>query len=110
MTDTYIWIAVAIIALVTAGIRFLPFIMFRTSGKTPGFIDKLGKMLPQAIMAMLVVFCLKDMKFVVVGDWLPALLACVVVGILHIWKRNTLLSILVGTITYMMLVQFVFPV
>ena len=109
MTDTYIWTAVAIIALATAAIRFLPFVMFRASGKTPAVINKLGKMLPQAIMGMLVIYCLKDTSFAGLDGWLPALLGCVVVGAVHIWKRNTLLSILVGTITYMFLVQFVFP-
>lgn len=108
MTDTYVWTAVAVIALVTAALRFLPFAVFRGEKKTPRIIEKLGKMLPYAIMGMLVVYCLKDVRFTDAADFLPALIGCLIVGALYVWKRNTLLSILVGTLSYMVLVQIVF--
>ena len=108
MTNTQVWYAIAIIVLVTALTRFLPFILLSNSKKTPKIIDKLGKLLPFAIMGMLVVYCLKDISFTSVSGFLPAIIGCIIVAALYIWKRNTLLSIIVGTVSYMLLVQFVF--
>ena len=108
MHDAYIWCAVAVMALVTALLRFLPFLIWGSTGKTPGIIDHLGKVLPCAVMGMLVVYCLKDTSFSSLGGFLPQVIACGVVAVLHIWKRNTLLSILGGTVCYMLLVQLVF--
>lgn len=108
MNDLYLWSAVAVIALVTAGIRYLPFIVFGRGRSVPGIIDKLGKMLPYSIMGMLVVYCLKDVEFKDVEGYLPSVIACMVVGVLYVWKRNTLVSIVLGTISYMLLVQIVF--
>ena len=108
MTDLHLWLLIAVIALVTAGIRFLPFAVFRGEGRTPRLIDKLGRLLPYAVMGMLVVYCLKDVEVIRVGGFLPELIACLVVGGLYVWKRNTLISIVVGTVCYMLLVQLVF--
>lgn len=108
MGETYIWYAVAVMALVTAVLRFLPFLIWGSSQKTPKIIEKLGRLLPYAIMGMLVVYCLKDVSFASVGGFLPQLMACALVGVLYVWKRNTLLSILSGTLCYMLLVQLVF--
>ena len=108
MSDTRIWLAVVVIALVTALIRFLPFIIFNGSRNTPKLIEKLSKTLPYAIMAMLVVYCLKGMSFASMAGFVPSLIACAVVAALHLWKRNTLISIACGTIGYMLLVQLVF--
>lgn len=108
MTDLQVWISIAVIALVTAGLRFLPFLIFTGERKTPRFIEKLSRTLPFAIMAMLVVYCLKGIHFTDIAGFLPELISCGVVGLLHIWKRNTLLSILCGTVCYMLLVQLVF--
>ncbi len=105
---SYIWTAVAIIALVTALTRFLPFAIFRDEEKVPRFIRKLGRILPYAVMGMLVVYCLKDVTFYAVSSWLPTAISCLVVAILYIWKRNTLLSILSGTLCHVILVQMVF--
>ena len=108
MTDFRTWITVAVISLVTILLRFLPFLIFRGNRKTPAIIEKLGRILPYAIMGMLVVYCLKDMDFSGVSGFLPQIIACAVVGVLYIWKRNTLVSIVCGTICYMVLVQVVF--
>ena len=108
MNDAQVWYAIAIIVLVTALTRFLPFILLSGGKKTPKFIDKLGGLLPYAIMGMLVVYCLKDVTFTSFGGFLPSLISCVTVVLLHVWKRNTLLSIIAGTICYMLLVQLVF--
>ena len=102
-----VWI-VAVAALVTMATRFLPFLIFRGDKKTPDIIVYLGKVLPYAIMGMLVVYCLKDVHFLSAPYGIPELLGCVAVAILHLWKRNTLLSIGVGTVFYMVLVQLIF--
>lgn len=108
MSDLHTWLTVAVIALVTAAIRFLPFIVFNGNRKTPQIIEKLGKVLPYAIMGMLVVYCLKGVNFAAVSNFVPPLIACLVVGVLYVWKRSTLISIISGTLCYMVLVQMVF--
>ena len=100
--------AVAVAALVTMALRFLPFIIFRGDRETPAYITYLGKVLPFAIMGMLVVFCLKGVSFAAAPYGIPEFLACGAVAALHMWKRNTLLSITGGTVLYMVLVQLVF--
>ena len=99
---------VAVVALVTAFLRFLPFLIFGENRTTPPLIAYLGKVLPFAIMGMLVVYCLKDVTFLSGSFGIPEAIGCAVVALLHIWKRNTLLSIGAGTVCYMLLVQFVF--
>ena len=107
MFDIHAALLVAVVALVTIGLRFLPFAIFR-SRETPKFIAYLGKVLPFAIMGMLVVYCLRSMNFSSAGAFLPEVLACGAVVAIHVCKRNTLLSILSGTVLYMVLVQLVF--
>ena len=108
MTNTGIFLSILVASLVTIALRALPFILFNKNGKTPKVITRLGKYLPFAIMALLVVYCFKDASFIAYPYCIPELVAAVVVVILHILKRNTLLSISVGTVLYMILVQFVF--
>lgn len=98
---------ILVIALVTALLRFLPFIIF-SNKETPKFISFLGKYLPYAIMGMLVVYCLKDVSVVQAPHGIPELIAIVVTALLHLWKKNTLLSVVTGTVLYMVLIQFVF--
>lgn len=102
-----VWLIV-VAALVTMATRFLPFLIFGNSKKTPDLIVYLGKVLPYAIMGMLVVYCMKDVAFLTAPYGIPELLGCAVVAALHLWKRNSLLSIGVGTVFYMVLVQLVF--
>lgn len=99
---------IAVIVLVTIGLRFLTFLIFGENRKTPPLIAHLGQVLPFAIMGMLVVYCLKDMTLTAAPFGIPEIIGCIVVAGLHIWKRNTLLSIGAGTVCYMLLVQFVF--
>ena len=99
---------IAVAALTTMATRFLPFLIFSNSEKTPPIITYLGKVLPCAIMGMLVVYCMKDVRFLAAPFGAPELIGCAVVALLHIWKRNSLLSIGVGTVCYMLLVQLVF--
>ena len=100
-------ILIIVMAVVTFAIRALPFLVF--NGKeTPEFINYLGKYLPYSIMAMLVVYCLKDLKVAERPHGLPEITAVIVTALLHVWKRNTLLSIILGTVCYMVLTRFVF--
>ena len=101
-------LTIAVISLVTIGLRFLPFLIFGENRKTPPIIAHLGQVLPYAIMGMLVVYCLKDVRLTAAPFGIPHAIGCAVVALLHIWKRNTLLSIGGGTLCYMLLVQFVF--
>lgn len=108
MPDLHSALMIAVIALVTAALRFLPFWIFNENRKTPPMISYLGQVLPYAIMGMLVVYCLKDVSFSAAPFGIPEAIGCAVVTVLHIWKRNTLLSIGAGTICYMLMVQFLF--
>lgn len=104
----YVVLVIVVIASVTALLRFLPFLIFNGNRSVPKVIHYLGMVLPYSIMAMLVVYCLKGISFVTYSDWLPELISVIGVVILHVWKRNTLLSIIGGTACYMLLIRFVF--
>ena len=98
---------VAVVAAVTIALRFAPFLLLR-GRETPKFIAYLGRVLPYAIMGMLVVYCLRGVSFSAVSTWVPQAISVALVVGLHIWKGNTLLSIIAGTACYMVLVQVVF--
>ena len=104
MDKTHVVLTIAVASLVTVGLRFLPILIF-SKRQTPPVISYLGKVLPYAVMGMLVVYCLKDMT---APFGIPELLGCAAVALLHIWKRSTLPSIGGGTAVYMLLVNFVF--
>ena len=97
---------VAAMAVVTLVLRFLPFVAFRNA--IPPYISYLGEVLPPAIIGMLVVYCLKDVRLTAAPFGIPEVIGVATVALLHIWKRNTLLSIGAGTVCYMLLVQLVF--
>lgn len=101
-------ILIAVMTLVTMATRFLPFLIFGEKRETPPLVTYLGQVLPFAIMGMLVVYCLKDVAFLSAPFGAPEILGCAIVAMLHLWKRNSLLSIGVGTVCYMLMVQFVF--
>ena len=77
-------------------------------GEPPKVVLYLGKYLPPAVIAMLIVYCLRGVTFTAPAGWAPALIAAAAVAALHLWKKNNLLSILGGTVLYMVLVQAVF--
>ena len=108
MTLTEQLLTIAILALGTMSSRFLPFLIFRDNKPTPKYIQYLGKALPAAIFGMLVVYCLKSVNVLAYSYGLPELIAILVTVGLHLWKRQTLLSIAGGTVCYMLLVQLVF--
>lgn len=101
-----------IIILTVAAITFLtrlaPFALFTNGRPTPKSILYLGSVLPPTIMAILVVYCMRWVKVAAFPFGLPELIASACVVLLHLWRRNTLLSILAGTAVYMVLVQLVF--
>ena len=99
-------ILIAVMAIVTMLLRFLPFMIFRKD--TPEYISYLGQVLPAALIGMLVIYCLKDTSFMEAPHGLPELISAGIVVALQAWKRNSLLSILSGTVIYMLLVQLIF--
>ena len=105
MTDQII--KIIIMSAVTILLRFLPFLIFRGDKKTPDFIAYLGKVLPYSIMGMLVVFCLKSVDFKSGVHGIPEIVSILVIVLAHWWKKNTILSILAGTICYVVIVNFI---
>ena len=108
MNNLHSVLLVVVISFVTMLLRFLPLWIFGNGKQTPQLIQYLGKVLPYAIMGMLVVFCLKGVSLISAPFGLPELIACAVVVGLHVWRRNTAISIVGGTVIYMLLVQLVF--
>ena len=108
MTLTQQIITVAMVVLGTAVTRFLPFLLFPAGRPTPRYVQYLGKVLPAAVFGLLVVYSLKDVSILTGSHGIPELISIVLVIVLHVWKRQMLLSIAGGTVCYMLLVQFVF--
>ena len=100
------FLLIAVMAIVTILLRFLPFLVFRK--QVPPYISYLGKVLPAAIIGMLVIYCFKDTTLTAHPFGIPELIAAACVVGLQVWKRNSLISILTGTVVYMLLVQLVF--
>jgi len=102
----YSALLVAVMSAVTILLRAAPFLVFKN--RTPAYVRYLGQVLPAAIIGMLVVYCLKDTELMSAPFGAPELIAGLLVVWLHTWKRNILLSILAGTIAYMLLTQLIF--
>ena len=98
---------IAVCALCTLFERAFPSLIFRGK-EVPEIVRYLGRVLPMAIMATLVMYCLKGITFSSVAGFAPMLIASAVTALLHLWKRSTMLSICGGTICYMVLIQMVF--
>ena len=107
MTQAQALITVGIIAAVTLLTRALPFVLFPDGRRTPPVILYLGRVLPYAIIGMLIVYCLKDTQLGTAPHGLPELFGVAGVAALYLWRRNTLLAIGGGTVLYMLLVQFI---
>lgn len=108
MSDTYVLLVIIAAAGVTCLIRFAPFVLFDRGEQLPNWIQYLGNSLPPAIMSVLLVYCLRGIDFTEGTYGLPELISVLAVVLLHLWKRNTLLSIGVGTALYMVFIQVVF--
>ena len=101
-------ITIAMVVLGTMLTRFLPFLVFPEGKETPKYVQYLGKALPGAVFGLLVVYSLKSVSLIAYPHGLPELIALAFVVVLHLWKRQMLLSIAGGTVLYMLLVQMVF--
>ena len=100
--------SIAVMALVTFLTRAMPFLLFDRGDPPPRIVLYLGRVLPPAIIAMLIVYCLKGVSFAGPAGWVPSVLAGVTAVLLHLWKGNDLISIFGATVLYMVLVQGVF--
>lgn len=108
MTLTQQIVTIAMVVLGTMLTRFLPFLIFPPGKPTPKFILYLGKVLPGAVFGLLVIYCLKNVSILSGTHGIPELISIALTVVLHLWKRQMLLSIAGGTVCYMLLVQLVF--
>ena len=98
---------ILVCAIVTYLLRGAPFLIFGGKRQTPAFVSWLGKILPYSVMGMLLVYCLKDVSVTSAPFGIPELIACAVVVVLHVWRRNSLISIGFGTVSYMIIVALI---
>ncbi|MFU0789123.1 MAG: Branched-chain amino acid transport protein AzlD [Virgibacillus proomii] len=101
-------IIISMVILGTMLTRFIPFILFPPEKSTPKYVEYLGKVLPSAVIGLLVIYCFRNVSFTSGSHGIPELIAVGVVVILHFWKKNMFLSIAGGTIVYMTMIQAVF--
>ncbi len=101
-------ITIGVIILATVIMRFLPFVLFPDNKPTPKFIHYLGKVLPPAVFGFLVVYALKNVNLLQGSHGIPEAIAILITALAHLWKKQMLISISLGTVSYMLLVQFVF--
>ena len=106
MTGTvYFWVAIAVSAVITFGLRALPFVLFRGRRSMPDWMKRLGQILPSAIMAVLIVYCLRGAKSNLFGTGIPGIAAVLVVAVSYKWKHNTFISIIAGTAVYLVMLR-----
>lgn len=103
-----LFLTILVIAAGTVFTRFLPFVLFPPHREVPAFVKRLQLLLPSAVIGLLVVYCLRNVELLAPGHGLPEGIALAVLVALHLWRKNTLLSIGGGTAVYMLLVQLVF--
>ena len=108
MTNLQVFVSIVVMAAVTLLTRALPFLLFDRGDHPPKIVLYLGRVLPPAIIAMLIVYCLKGISFAAPAGWVPSAVAGLAAVLLHLWKGNDLLSIFGATVLYMVLVQAVF--
>jgi Predicted branched-chain amino acid permeases (azaleucine resistance) len=108
LTPGQTFIIICMITIGTMITRFLPFIVFQGTNLNNSYISYLGQVLPYSVIGLLVVYCLKSVNFKSPTYWIPEAIAVICIIALQYWKENSLLSIGVGTVIYMLLVQFVF--
>lgn len=99
---------IIVIAVVTLFTRAIPFLIFSGQGETPKYVVYIGKVLPAAVIGMLIIYCVKNVSVLKLPYGIPEVISIITVASLHTWKRNNLISILGGTVLYMFLIQFVF--
>lgn len=97
---------ITVVALITMLIRFAPFLLFPAGRKTPSFVLYLGRVLPYAVIAMLVVYCFRGLGAAPSNTLLAELVSTALVVGSYVWKRNSILSIVGGTLCYILLINF----
>lgn len=107
--EIYALLVILVTAMCTLLTRLVPFAAFGSSRPVPEVVRYLGRILPPAIMATLLIYCLRSVRPLLGNHGLPELLGVAITALLHLWKRNTLISIAGGTAAYMLLIRFVFP-
>lgn len=107
MTLTEQIITIGLCALATMATRFIPFMVFNEKRKTPEFIEYIGKYLPLAVFSMLIVYCLKDVNLFAGTHGVPEAVAIVCTILIHLWRKNMLISIASGTVIYMILIRVI---
>ena len=108
MTNTEVFLTILAIAGGTLFTRALPFLIFPAERETPPFVKRLQTLLPCAVIGLLVVYCLKDVSLFTGSRGAPEFLAIAATVLFHLWKKNALISVAAGTVSYMLLVQYVF--
>ena len=108
MTTAQMILTVGAVVLGTMATRFLPFLLFPASKPTPRYVQYLGRVLPYAVMGLLLIYCLKEVRVTAWPYGIPELIGRAVTAALQLWRKNMLLSIAAGTVLYMALVQVVF--
>ena len=108
LTTAQAFIIIALLSAGTAITRFLPFLLFRDAARAPRYVHYLGRQLPPAAISLLLIYCLRYVSLTSAPHGIPEAISIFVVAALHIWKKNTLISITAGTACYMLLVQFLF--
>lgn len=101
-------VIILVMGLVTFATRLLPVLIFGRGKKVPDYIMYLGKVVPYTAMGLLIVYCLKDVSIFGESHAIPEIIALAIVSGTYLWKRNTILSVVVGTIAYMIMVQLIF--
>ena len=104
---SYVFLAILISALCTLFLRALPFLFFGKTRVMPAWLNRLGAMLPSAIMAVLVIYCLKDAIFDPIQTGIPQFLGVLAVVLSYKWKHNTFLSIVLGTAVVMITMRVI---
>lgn len=101
-------ITIGMMVLATLIMRFLPFMIFPENKPIPEFIHYLGKVLPAAVFGFLIIYCLKSVDILSGSHGIPEAIAVLITALAHLWKKQMLISIAAGTVSYMLLVQFIF--
>lgn len=101
-------IIILVMGLMTLATRILPVLIFGRGEKVPEYIMYLGRVVPYTAMGLLIVYCLRDVPVLESPHALPEIISLAVVVLTYLWKRNSILSVVIGTVLYMVLVQMVF--
>ncbi|MBQ9251507.1 MAG: AzlD domain-containing protein [Clostridia bacterium] len=106
--NSHALLVILVMGLMTLGTRILPVLIFGRGKEVPDYIMYLGRVVPYTAMGLLIVYCLKDVSLGEAPHALPEIIALAVVSGTYLWKRNSILSVVIGTVLYMFLVQSVF--